>query len=62
MTLITTRRVKRSVWSWAAGTHMPDPYRAEDGRWRCRTCLRRLRPYITTYNERRLRHYWRDRP
>ena len=55
-TLVIERRPRR-VTSYAKGSHMPEPYQAEDG-WRCRDCrqlLMRYR-YDARPGEVRLRH------
>lgn len=51
----------RTVQSYVLGTHRPAPYKADDGRWRCRDCMRRLSRYTTALGDRRLRHNPRDR-
>jgi hypothetical protein len=52
---------RRTVVSFAAGTHYPAPYVAPDGLWRCHDCGRTLTRYLADYGVRRLRHNPRDR-
>ena len=58
---VVLERRRRTVASFARGTHYPAPYVALDGRWRCHDCGRTLTRYTTDYGDRRLRHNPRSR-
>ena len=51
----------RRMVSYATGQHMPNPYRDDVGRWRCRDCLDELRSYRLDTGRVSLRHWNRTR-